>query len=153
MGSARSLLPPWRRGDRDAEIGWLSLTPEPERALPPIVAALRSDEEGGAGVASGARVALEQERSAVEEIVLRGEERDWLGYLSEAVRLLLDPPAVGLSAEQRQAALEVLANHHRLLLGLPGDAAERTESERIELERAIGAPDADEQANHRNGGS
>jgi hypothetical protein len=144
MGSARSLLPPWRRGDRDARIGWLSLTPEPERELPPIVAALRSgDSPGGA---------IEEERSTVEEIVVRGEERDWLGYLSEAVRLLLDAPAVGLSADRRQAALEVLANHHRLLLGLPGDAAERTEAERIALERAIDASDADAQTNHQNGG-
>jgi hypothetical protein len=146
MGSARSLLPPWRRVNRDAEIGWLSLTPEPERELPPIVAALRSGDSRGLGGA------LEQERSAVEEIVVRGEERDWLNYLGEAVRLLLDSPAVGLSADQRQAALEVLANHHRLLLGLPGDAAERTEAERIALERAIDASHADAQANHRNGG-
>jgi hypothetical protein len=139
------MLPPWRRGEHDAGIGWLSLTPEPERELPPIVAALRSGAPGGSG-------AVERERTTVEEIVLRGEEHDWLGYLSEAVRLLLDSPAVGLSAEQRQAALEVLANHHRLLLGLPGDAAERTEAERIALERAMDVPDADMQADHRNGG-
>ena len=145
MGSARSLIPQWRRGDRDAEIGWLSLTPEPERELPPIVAALRS------GDPRGPDEALERERSAVEEIVLRGRERDWLGYLSEAVRLLLDSPEVGLSPAQRAAALEVLANHHRLLLGIPGDAAKRTESERLALERAIAASEQDDQAN-RNGG-
>ncbi len=146
MGSARSLLPPWWREDRDAGIGWLSLTPEPERELPPVVAALRSGEGRGLGEA------LDRERSAVEEIVVRGRESDWLGYLSEVVSLLLDSPEVGLSAAQREAALEVLANHHRLLLGLPGDAAERTEAERVALERAIDAFHADQQADNRNGG-
>ena len=146
MVSARSLIPRWRRGDRDAEIGWLSLTPEPERELPPIVAELRS------GDPREIDEALARERSAVEEIVLRGRERDWLGYLSEAVRLLLDSPEVGLTPAQREAALEVLANHHRLLLGIPGDAAERTESERLALERAIATAGADEPAIDRNGG-
>ena len=65
--------------------------------------------------------------------------------------LLLDSPEVGLSPSQREAALEVLANHHRLLLGLPGDAAERTEAERIALERALMVDEEDDQEN-RNGG-
>jgi hypothetical protein len=146
MGSARSLIPRWRRGDRDAEIGWLSLTPEPERELPPVLATLRSSDPRALDEA------LERERSALEEIVLRGREGDWLGYLSEAVTLLLDSPEVGLSPAQREAALEVLANHHRLLLGIPGDAAERTEAERLALERAIAAEGASDQANQRNGG-
>ncbi len=145
MGSARPFSPPWRRGHRDAENSWLSLTPEPERELPGTLAAIRADDPRDLGEA------LERERSAVEEIVLRGRERDWLTYLSEAVRLLLDSPEVGLSADQRAAALEVLANHHRLLLGLPGDAAERTESERIALERAIAVTEETEKAN-QNGG-
>ncbi len=139
-------------GGREDQFGWLSLTPEPERELPPVVAALRSedaDRTGGHSRPSGE--ALERERAVVEEIVLRGGERDWLAYLSEAVKLLLDSPEVGLSPAQREAALEVLANHHRLLLGLPGDAAERTESERADLERALAAAGAEGQLN-RNGG-
>jgi len=51
----------------------------------------------------------------------------------------------------RALALDVLANHHRLLLGLPGDAAERTADERAQLERALGNRSA---PNHeRNGGA
>jgi len=139
MGSARSLggLWPWNR--HRADISWLSLTPEPERELPGVVAALRAGDPRDLGEL------LDRERHAVEKIVLHGDERDWLRYLGEAVRLILDSPEVGLSPAQRTAALEVLANHHRLLLGLPGDAAERTESEREALERALQPPD-------RNGG-
>lgn len=133
MGSARSITDVLRRGRREAEIGWLSLTPEPERELPAVVAALRSEDPRD--LSEG----VQRERLAVEEIVLRGGERDWLRYLSEAVRLILDSPEVGMSEEQRSAALEILANHHRLLLGLPGDAAERTESEREALEWALAA--------------
>ena len=134
---------PW--GGRPEQLGWLSLTPEPERELPPVMAALRSEDPRGSGEA------LERERAAVEEIVLRGGERDWLAYLSEVVTVLLDSPEVGLSPSQRAAALEVLANHHRLLLGLPGDAAQRTEAERAALERALAAAPDDDQVN-RNGG-
>ncbi len=145
MGSARSFFARLPLGGREDQLGWLSLTPEPERELPPVIAALRSEDPRGTGEA------LERERAAVEEIVLRGGERDWLAYLSEVVTLLLDSPKVGLSLSQRAAALEVLANHHRLLLGLPGDAAERTEPERIALERALSADGEDNQEN-RNGG-
>ena len=147
MGSARSLLPPWRRGGREAEIGWLSLTPEPERELPPVVAALRSERPARASARRSNGSARPSRRSSCEGGSATGSR-----YLSEAVRLLLDSPEVGLSAAQREAALEVLANHHRLLLGLPGDAAERTEAERVALERAIDAFHADHQANNRNGG-
>jgi hypothetical protein len=145
MESARSLTVLRRRWRRDAEIGWLSLTPEPERELPPLVAALRSRDPRDLSEL------LERERLAVEEIVLRGRERDWLRYLSDAVHLVLDSPEVGLSEAQRAAALDVLANHHRLLLGLPGDAAERTESERAALERAIAADEETDQANPNGG--
>ena len=112
--------------------GWLSLTPEPERELPEIVAALRA----------GRRPRPEDvdaERARVAAIVVRGQERDWLGYLSEAVGLVLDPPAgAPLDPDDRDRVLDVLGNHHRLLLGLPGDASERTAAERAELERALG---------------
>lgn len=126
MGGARSLSALWR-GERSEQLDWLSLTPEPERELPEVLAALRPGGEAGA------------ERRRLEEVVLRGEERDWLAYLSEAVRLLLGSPQARLGERRRAAALEVLANHHRLLLGIPGSAAERTEAERAALERAIAA--------------
>src|SRR5689334_15703281 len=99
---------------------WLSLTPEPERELPAIVAALRAARRPRSDE-------VEAERARVAAIVVRGRERDWLAYLSDAVGLVLEPPAgAPLDPLDRDRILDVLANHHRLLLGLPGDAAERT---------------------------
>jgi hypothetical protein len=121
-----------RRGRRELE--WLSLTPEPERELPEAMAWLRAG--GGPPQAE----AVGAERARVEAIVLRGEERDGLAYLAEAVALLLDPRCDGLTPDRRRAVLEVLANHHRLLLGLPGDAADRTDAARRRLESALTAP-------------
>src|SRR5436190_19031700 len=114
-----------------ADATWLSLTPEPERELPAIVASLRA---GGAPDPT----AVARERARVEEVVLRGTEDDWLAYVGEALRLALEAPDD--RSGRRSVALEVLANHHRLLLGLPGDAADRTEAERARLERALAPP-------------
>jgi hypothetical protein len=122
----------WPRGGR-RELEWLSLTPEPERELPAAVAWLRAG-----GPPSPEAVGAEAAR--LEAIVLRGSERSWLAYLAEAVALLLDPTSDRLPAERRRAVLEVLANHHRLLLGLPGDAADRTDAERRRLEAALSTP-------------
>jgi hypothetical protein len=123
---------------------WLSLTPEPERELPAIVAALRA----------GRRprdAEVDAERARVAAIVVRGRERDWLAYMSEAVGLVLEPPtAAPLDPDDRDRVLDVLANHHRLLLGLPGDASERTAGERAELERAL-ARRAPEEPNSNGG--
>ena len=107
---------------------WLSVTPEPERELPAALAAMRCR-----GVPSAA--AIEREREHIERIVLHGGQREWLDHLSEAVRLIDategdSDPAV-MSA--RELAIEVIANHHNLLLGLPGRAAERTAEERKRL--------------------
>ena len=76
-----------------------------------------------------------EERDHIERIVLHGGQRDWLGHLSEAVRLIdatehdMDPAVT----HARELAIEVIANHHNLLLGLPGRAAERTAEERKRL--------------------
>jgi hypothetical protein len=115
-------------GPRVATQSWLSVTPEPERELPAALAALRS---GGKPSAE----AIERERDHIERIVLHGGQRDWLAHLSEAVRLIeatehhSDPAVVSA----REVAIEVIANHHNLLLGLPGRAAERTAEERKRL--------------------
>jgi hypothetical protein len=79
--------------------------------------------------------AIEHEREQIERIVLHGGQRDWLAHLSDAVSLIEataddSDPAV---ARARELAIEVIANHHNLLLGLPGRAAERTAEERIRL--------------------
>jgi hypothetical protein len=107
---------------------WLSVTPEPERELPAALATLR---HGGVPTAA----AVEHERERIERIVLHGAQRDWLAHLSEAVKLIevtesdTDPAVVSA----RELAVEVIANHHNLLLGLPGRAAERTAEERKRL--------------------
>jgi hypothetical protein len=91
----------WRlSGARHA---WLSITPEPERELPPAVAALRP---GGSA---------EAERARVERLVLRGSRRAWSAYLSEAANL----PAAAPPSEARTLVLEVIENHDNLKLGLP----------------------------------
>jgi len=110
---------------------WLSLTPEPERELPASVAALRA-----AGPAPAD--AVERERARVERLVVRGRPRAWLDYLREVVDLIersgegRDPDV----ERARAVALEVVRNHHGLLLGLPGRAADRTADERSRLDAA-----------------
>jgi hypothetical protein len=115
---------------RDA---WLSLTPEPERELPDSVAMLRA---GGAPTAD----AVERERARVERLVVRARSAAWLTYLREVVALIeraaaSDDPEV---RRARSVALQVVHNHHELLLGLPGSASERTANERSRLEAAAG---------------
>lgn len=107
---------------------WLSLTPEPERELPAAVATLVH----GARPPHG-HVAAERER--IERLVLRGSERRWLAYLREVLTLVQsaarnEDEEVALA---RDKAAAVLANHHNLLLGLPGGAAGRTAHERVIL--------------------
>ena len=111
-----------------AQVSWLSVTPEPERELPAALATMRLGDVP-------TEAAIEHERAQIERIVLHGGQRDWLAHLSDAVRLIeatehdSDPAVV----HARELAIEVIANHHNLLLGLPGRAAERTAEERKRL--------------------
>jgi shikimate 5-dehydrogenase len=105
------------------------VTPEPERELPDSVATLRAG-----GAADPAATAAERER--VERLVVTGRQRRWLAYLREALALAdshagTDDPRL---AEARAVVVDVVHNHHQLLLGLPGRAAERTAAEREHLE-------------------
>jgi hypothetical protein len=59
---------------------WLFLTPEVEAELPAAVAALAA--------ALDERAEAEREAERVEDLVLQGRYRDWLGYLQERQRLL-----------------------------------------------------------------
>jgi hypothetical protein len=107
-------------GRRDA---WLSLTPEPERELPAAVAVLGGGDE-------------ESERRRVERLVVHGGNRAWLRYLTRAVDLAEasagnPDPEVGRA---REVVMDVVRNHHMLLLGLPGRASDRTSAERARLE-------------------
>ncbi len=111
---------------------WLSITPEPERELPAAVAVLRAG--GPAGMDSEAL-----ERARVEQIVLSGSQRRWLAYLHEVVGLI-EAHARGADgdsalARARRHAIAVIANHHNLLLALPGPGARRTAADRAALTR------------------
>jgi hypothetical protein len=110
-------------------VSWLSVTPEPERELPEAVATMRHGR-----LASPEAVAAERDR--IERLILYGRQREWLAYLHEVVELL-ERPANGDEqlARARARATVVLANHHNLLLGLPGRAAQRTESDRARLSK------------------
>jgi hypothetical protein len=116
-----------------AGYAWLSLTPEPERELPASVAVLRA-----AGPATAE--AVESERARVERLVVRARSRAWLEYMREVVDLI-DNSADNEDPEVERAravALEVVRNHHGLLLGLPGRAADSTADERERLDAAAG---------------
>ncbi len=121
-------------------VPWLSVTPEPERELPAAVATLRS----------GARAtdeAVADETAEIERLILRGSERRWDRYLHGVVELIDAragdrDPAV---AEAREVAIAVIANHHNLLLALPGRGARRTDTDRRRLSELI-AESNEEQA-------
>src|SRR5450755_2551860 len=107
---------------------WLSVTPEPERELPRAVAALAR----GAAPSPGA---VEAERARIERLVLHGSRRRWLQYLHGVVTLIeersrSDDPAL---VAARERAIAVIANHHNLLLALPGPGAQLTATDRARL--------------------
>jgi hypothetical protein len=111
---------------------WLSVTPEPENELPAAVATLRRS-----GGVTGDAVAAEAAR--IERLVLHGSQRSWHRYLHGVVELIEhragDPdPEV---AKAREVAIAVIANHHNLLLALPGSAARRTETDRRRLSELL----------------
>ncbi|MFI7241737.1 hypothetical protein [Streptomyces qinglanensis] len=113
---------------RRRSLVWLGLTPEPERELPPSVAALRSPPTDSAA-----------ERRRLQRLILHGSERRWLRYLDE-VADLVTRVANGTSPGDRRAArlaAEVILDHHRMLIGLPGTAYARTAGRRRALESAL----------------
>lgn len=115
---------------------WLGLTPEPERELPATVAALRT---GASDVTHTSAEAATAERLRVERLILHGTEQRWLRYLAE-VTGLVTAVAGGARPGDRRAALraaEVVLDHHRMLIGLPGRGYGRTAPDRRALERAV----------------
>ncbi|MFF8833435.1 hypothetical protein [Streptomyces sp. NPDC015131] len=117
-------------------LAWLGLTPEPERELPAAVAALRAPAPHQDG-AIGQRTAAERRR--VERLILRGGRHDWLRYLAEVTALVI-AVADGTRQGDRAAALlagEVVLDHHRMLIGLPGPGYGRTAADRAALETAL----------------
>ncbi|NUK55439.1 hypothetical protein HRW23_11935 [Streptomyces lunaelactis] len=115
---------------------WLGLTPEPERELPPSVAALRIRART---LAAAPLEPAAAERRRVERLLLHGSERSWLRYLAEVTELVTSV-ADGSQPGDRKAALlagEVVLDHHRMLIGLPGPGYDRTADDRRTLETAV----------------
>ncbi|HUO72738.1 MAG TPA: hypothetical protein VMU39_18355 [Solirubrobacteraceae bacterium] len=124
---------------------WLSVTPEPERELPGAVATLTRGTRPPAH-------AIAEEQARIEHLILHGSERQWLAYLHGVVELIdataqmSDPEVV----RARERARTVIFNHHNLLLGLPGRAAERTAADRARLAR-LPQPTTAKDAHEHNG--
>jgi hypothetical protein len=108
---------------------WLSVTPEPERELPDAVATLALGRRAGTE-------AVARERARIERLVLHGSQRRWLDYLHRVVELIESRSGVEDPEVARACALAtaVVANHHNLLLALPGRGAELTAEDRARLE-------------------
>src|SRR5579862_5039734 len=106
---------------------WLSLTPEPERELPRLVATLREGRPAPASVAS--------EQARIEHLILHGTQRSWLAYLHSVVELIGEhrEPYDHTVERARARAAEVIANHHHLLLAVAPRAAVRLAGERERL--------------------
>jgi hypothetical protein len=114
------------RAHRDA---WLSLTPEPERDLPAAIATLRAG-----GPPTPDQVAAQSARA--ERLVLRGSRRRWLAWLREGLEAA---ESAGTGAEieaARELVRDVVANHHALTRGLPGDTGRSIATDEALLARA-----------------
>jgi hypothetical protein len=113
---------------------WLGLTPEPEQVLPAAVAALRARTDRHPPTALVAA-----ERRLVEQLVLRGTQRGWLRYLGEVTDLVVEAATASAPTDPRPALVagEVVLDHHRMLIGLPGLGYDRTASQRRDLEGAL----------------
>ncbi|MFD6983289.1 hypothetical protein ACFWAX_21625 [Streptomyces sp. NPDC059956] len=85
---------------------------------------------------------MASERRRLERLVLRGSRRDWLRYLAEVTALVtaVAGGAGGAGQDAGPAALlagEVVLDHHRMLIGLPGTGYARTAGDRAALEGAV----------------
>jgi hypothetical protein len=109
-----------------SRLTWLALTPEPERELPAAVACLR-----------GASVTSEHRR--VQQLILHGTARSWRRYLHEVCDLIRSLPQQPGPTRRSSALLagEVLLEHHRMLIGLPGPGYRETEADRGFLTAAV----------------
>ncbi|MFJ9939736.1 hypothetical protein [Streptomyces erythrochromogenes] len=119
-------------------LDWLGLTPEPERELPTAVAALRASSPGTTTPRTAEELAV-AERQRVERLILRGSRHSWLRYLAEVTDLVTGVAAGSRTGDPATALLagEVVLDHHRMLIGLPGPGYGRTATDRTALEGAV----------------
>lgn len=113
-------------GRSSSATAWLSLTPEPEHSLPALVSVL-----------SDASVSSAEDQ--VADLVLRGTGRRWRHYLDRVAGVALaiaDGTREG-DPELALAVAQVVLEHDRLLIGLPGSDYERTAERRRRLAEAI----------------
>jgi hypothetical protein len=112
-------------GRTTAGTAWLSLTPEPERNLPELLSLLDQSSE-----------TLEDDR--ISRIVLRGTSRRWLRYLDRAAAVALEVADGTRDADPELAltVVDVVLEHDRMLIGLPGRAYHRTAARRARLRAA-----------------
>ncbi|MFI8520786.1 hypothetical protein ACIGEZ_23600 [Streptomyces sp. NPDC085481] len=132
-------------------LDWLGLTPEPERELPAAVAALRASSQAAHRPPANREELAAAERRRVERLVLRGSRHSWLRYLAEVTALVTtvtaridEAPDADRGEDQGEdpaasalLAAEVLLDHHRMLIGLPGAGYGRTAGDRTALEAAV----------------
>jgi hypothetical protein len=114
------------QGRPSSATAWLSLTPEPEYSLPELLSVL-----------SDSLVSSEEDQ--VADLVLRGTGRRWRHYLDRVAELALaiaDGTRDG-DPELALAVAQVVLEHDRLLIGLPGSAYDRTAERRRRLAEAI----------------
>ena len=130
-------------GRSTAATAWLGLTPEPERSLPELLAYLQDDPSESA---------VSSEQNRVTDLVLRGTGRRWLRYLDQAAELALDVAAGSRDgdAELALTVAQVVLEHDRMLIGLPGSAYYRTAERRRRLAQAIPVLEARLTLNTRN---
>jgi hypothetical protein len=118
-------------GRNTAATAWLSLTPEPERTLPHLLALLEDGQRP-------ADARLRAEEGRMTRLVLRGNSRRWLRYLDRVAELALgiaDGTRPG-DPELALAVVDVVLEHDRMLIGLPGRAYHRTAGRRRALREA-----------------
>jgi len=118
----------WRA--RPPSSAWLSVTPEPERLLPDAVATLLA---GG----PPAPDAIARERDQLDRLIRRARLRPWLAYLARALALADQRGAASDAAvaRARELTVDLIANHHNLMLGLGRGAGRPTASQRLALAR------------------
>lgn len=70
----------------------------------------------------------------VERLILHGSQRRWLDYLHGVIELI-ERAGTGAPSDPAlaRARARAIANHHNLLLGLPGPGARLTATDRARL--------------------